>query len=201
MARVCSDIKHSKGRGETFLDGRGGGECHGGSTSESNMTDPLATTQRQTHQPTPFSLPQTDEGVVMQALYVVVTPLLSGVDKEWRRFFRRHFDLEYASRESPPLEMEECLREVLLECGYGETPQETPCLAQEEGASSQKEHGEGDSGRKETSSKNLSGHGNILLAAALNLYSVLAVHGCCCLTAPPAAGKTTVWRVSILRDE
>ncbi|KAK8381811.1 hypothetical protein O3P69_015079 [Scylla paramamosain] len=159
------------------------------------MTDPLAATQRWMHHPTPFSLPRTDEGVVMHALYVVVTPLLSGVDKEWRRFFRGHFDLEYASRESLLQEMEECLREVLLECGYGETHEVVACLEQGGGAPSHEEHAEGGSTRKQTSSKNLSTHGGTLLAAALNLYSVLAVHGCCCLRAPPATGKTTVWRV------
>ncbi|XP_045137890.1 uncharacterized protein LOC123520073 [Portunus trituberculatus] len=187
VARVCSDIRCSMGHDEAFLGGSDGGE--------SNMTNPWAGTQRRTHRTTPFLLPQTNEGIVMQALYVVVTPLLSGADKEWHRFFRSHFDLEYASCESPLQEMEECLREVLLECGYGETPQVVACLNQEEGAPDQEEHAEGGSARKETSSKNLSRHGDILLAAALNLYSVLSVHGCCCLRAPPAAGKTTVWRV------
>lgn len=224
MAHVCCAIRGGKGHVEVDCGGHGGDkttcgdvkENEGpdkGSTSGNDMASqspPLpATTPRWAHRSTPFSLPRTDEGIVMQSLYAVLTPLLSGVEKEWHKFFRSHFDLEYENRKSSSMHaLEDCVREVLLEWGYSDTSEGVAGLSQGEGAprSDTPPEFEEDAGgstmsqeakaRSEISPKRLSGHGASLLAATLNLYSFLGVHSCCCLMAPPAAGKTTVWRVS-----
>ena len=212
MARVCCGIRRSNGGYEAVFKEYDGGKTSysdivqngrrdEGSTLEKNMVNPSpslhADIPRWTHPCTPFSLPRSDEGVVMQALYVVLTPMLSSVEKEWCRFFCSHFDLEYENHETAVRVMEECVRELLLECGYGDAPR-SETLSKLEDPEEGSTKPQNARTRSETSPERLSGYGAFLLAATLNLYSLLCVHGCCCLKAPPAAGKTTVWRVSAL---
>lgn len=191
----------------------GGEEGDGDGTARSSTADsappPLVATSRWTLRPTPYSLPRTDEGVIIQALYVVLTPLLNNVEEEWHKFFATLFNLHEAEDGDAAAQgVEECLREVLLEWGYGDAPEGEASLTQGEDihppeASLKNEEGEDTSAKShqtaagsEERCRRLSGRGAFLLTAALHLHSLLTVNGCCCLMGPPAAGKTTVWRVS-----
>lgn len=219
-ARVCCNIRCGEDQAEDMsihstcgdVEGSGGTNGNGMAQSSTGYASPssLVTTPRWMFRSTPYSLPQTDEGVVIQALYVVLTPLLSDVEEEWHKFFGNHFNLhDVKDIDATVHEVEACLREVLLEWGYGDTCEGEASLKMGEGVHLPEgpleyEEGEEKSGKSqhieagsEVSCKKLSRCGTSLLSAALHLHSLLALHGCCCIRAPPAAGKTTVWRVSI----
>lgn len=222
MARVCCNIRSGESRAEEDISGGtyagsdvdGRGKVDGDQSTQSITADssppPLVATPRWMFSPTPYSLPRTDEGVIIQALYVVLTPLLNDVEEEWHKFFSTHFNLHESGDGDAAVHggVEECLREVLLEWGYGDTPEEKASLTPREDiqppeAPQKHEEGEDNSTNShqikkgsEGSCRKLSSRGASLLTAALHLHSLLTVHSCCCLKGPPAAGKTTVWRVS-----
>lgn len=220
-ARVCRTIRSGGGHAEEDTSGgshevtacsgvEGSGEGGSDGATRSNTADltlpPVASTPASTLHPTPYALPRTDEGVIMHALYIVLTPLLNIVEDEWHKFFATHFSLREAEDGGTAAQgLEGCLREVLLEWGYGDAPDgegqggdiDPPeeSLTHEEGEDSSAQSHKIEA-RSEGRCRKLSGRGTSLLTAALHLHSLLTVSGCCCLMGPPAAGKTTVWRVS-----
>lgn len=66
---------------------------------------------------------RSDEDIVTQALYAVISPLLSEKEDLWRREFNKIFELEYADdhKGSPgTCDLEVAVKQVLLEWGYGD---------------------------------------------------------------------------------
>nr|XP_045596391.1 uncharacterized protein LOC123757045 [Procambarus clarkii] len=171
----------------------------------------------------------TDQEIVTQALYAVLTPLLSSRELEWHRVFTNIFDIEETvdnEGSSEDSEIEESVREVLLEWGYGSqeylesrdnlepgkglisdinvgyfnkahADKGNGCYDQVEITDVEESNGPGEqkSGTDRERIAKLSSHGASLLKAALHMYSILAIHHCCCITAPSGAGKSTVWKV------
>lgn len=65
----------------------------------------------------------TDEEIITQALYAVMTPLISNREEEWRRVFESIFNIEEIQDHKRSLDISEIewsVREVLIERGYGD---------------------------------------------------------------------------------
>ncbi|XP_068222067.1 dynein axonemal heavy chain 6-like [Palaemon carinicauda] len=63
----------------------------------------------------------TDEEILTQALYAVLTPLLSEREKEWRQIFRKNFNLleeEQSENTFGTTDIEKTIKRVLLEWGF-----------------------------------------------------------------------------------